>query len=102
MFRFPFWSYPYYYNHYMYNLPNGNFVNTPSNKNTSIATNTNISDNTSTSRSSTSKEESPIFEFLGIKLYLDDIIILCLLFFLYQEKVHDEMLYIILFLLLFS
>ena len=46
--------------------------------------------------------EEPIFEILGIQLYLDDIIILGLLFFLYQEEVQDEMLYISLILLLLS
>lgn len=46
--------------------------------------------------------EEPIFEILGIQLYLDDIIILGLLFFLYQEGVQDEMLYIALILLLLS
>ena len=46
--------------------------------------------------------ESPLFEILGIQLYLDDIIILGLLFFLYQEGVQDEMLYIALILLLLS
>lgn len=44
--------------------------------------------------------EDPIFEIFGIQLYLDDIIILGLLFFLYQEGVQDEMLYIALILLL--
>lgn len=46
--------------------------------------------------------ENPIFEIMGIQLYLDDIIILGLLFFLYQEGVQDEMLYIALILLLLS
>ncbi len=46
--------------------------------------------------------EEPIFEILGIELYLDDIIILGLLFFLYQEGVQDEMLFISLILLLIS
>ncbi len=46
--------------------------------------------------------EEPIFEILGIELYLDDIIILGLLFFLYQEGVQDEMLFIALILLLLS
>lgn len=43
-----------------------------------------------------------ILEVLGIKLYLDDIIILGLLFILYQEEVKDEMLFISLILLLLS
>lgn len=46
--------------------------------------------------------EEPIFEIFGIQLYLDDIIILGLLFFLYQEGVQDEMLFISLILLLLS
>jgi len=46
--------------------------------------------------------EEPIFEILGVELYLDDIIIIGLLFFLYQEGVQDEMLYIALILILIS
>lgn len=44
----------------------------------------------------------PLFDFLGIKLFLDDIIIICLLIFLYQQKVQDESLYLILILLLLT
>lgn len=46
--------------------------------------------------------EEPIIEILGISLYLDDIIILGLLFFLYQEDVKDYMLYLVLIMLLLS
>lgn len=46
--------------------------------------------------------EQAIFEIFGIKIYLDDLVILGILFFLYQQNVKDEMLYIILLLLLFS
>ena len=46
--------------------------------------------------------EEPIIEILGISLYLDDIIILALLFFLYQEGVKDYMLYLALIMLLLS
>ena len=46
--------------------------------------------------------EEPVFEMFGIQLYLDDIIILGLLFFLYKEGVQDEMLFISLILLLLS
>ena len=84
------------------NIQNKSTLNLQANKNTSITTKKNISSNTSNSRYSLNNEDSPIFEILGIKLYSDDIIILCLLFFLYKEKVHDEILYIILFLLLFA
>lgn len=46
--------------------------------------------------------EHPIIEILGIQLYLDDLIILGLLFFLYKEDVHDEILFGMLLLLLLS
>ena len=43
-----------------------------------------------------------IFEIMGLKIYLDDLIIFSVLFFLYKEDVKDNLLYILLFLLLFS
>lgn len=46
--------------------------------------------------------EKPIFEMFGIKLYIDDILILCLLYFLYEENVKDDMLFMVLLLLLIS
>ena len=46
--------------------------------------------------------EEPIVEILGIELYLDDIIILVLLYFLYKEEVKDETLFISLILLLIA
>jgi len=49
-----------------------------------------------------SNNELPLFEMFGIRLFLDDIIIICILIFLYQEEVTDQMLYISLFLLLIS
>ena len=44
----------------------------------------------------------PIFEIFGIELYLDDIIILGLLFILYEEGIKDEMLFLALILLLLT
>lgn len=46
--------------------------------------------------------QHPIVEILGLQLYLDDLIIIGLLFFLYKENVHDEILFGILLLLLLS
>ena len=42
------------------------------------------------------------FEIFGIKLHFDDLLIIALLFFLYQEDVKDTYLYIALILLLLS
>lgn len=47
-----------------------------------------------------SNKEEPILEISGLKLYLDDLIILSLLFILYKEEVKDDMLFILLILLL--
>ena len=46
--------------------------------------------------------DSEIFEIFGLKLHFDDILIICLLFFLYLEGVKDEWLFISLILLLLS
>ena len=47
-----------------------------------------------------SNKEEPLLEISGRKLYLDDFIILSLLYFLYKEDVKDDMLFILLILLL--
>lgn len=43
-----------------------------------------------------------LFEIFGFKVYFDDLLIVCILLFLYQEGVEDEYLFISLILLLFS
>ena len=48
------------------------------------------------------KIDEQCYEILGIKLYFDDILIICLLFFLYNERVQDQYLFICLILLLLS
>lgn len=53
-------------------------------------------------KAETDKEEEVLFEILGIKLHSDDILLLCLIFFLYNEGVKDEFLFIALILLLLS
>lgn len=57
-----------------------------------------IDSNYSTDNSN-SKE---LFEIFGLKLHFDDILLICLIFFLYKEGVHDEMLFIVLILLLLT
>ena len=49
-----------------------------------------------------SKNDESSFEIFGFKLYFDDILIICLLYFLYTEKVQDTELFICLILLLLS
>ena len=84
MFRFPFSSYPYNYPYYKYyNYHNNNIPHMqPKQKENSITNSIEFS-NTINSKSSSNSDEQAIFEIFGIKLYLDDLIILGLLFFLY-------------------
>ncbi len=49
-----------------------------------------------------SGETDYFFELFGLKLYFDDILLICLIFFLYQEGVRDDELFISLVLLLLS
>ena len=42
------------------------------------------------------------FEIFGIKLHFDDVLIICILFFLYKEEVKDQELFLCLILLLIS
>ena len=46
--------------------------------------------------------DSVWFDLFGIKLYFDDILLICLIFFLYNEGVQDQYLFIALILLLLS
>ena len=46
--------------------------------------------------------DTPMFELFGIQLYQDDILLICLIFFLYNEGINDEFLFIALILLLLS
>lgn len=45
---------------------------------------------------------APLFTILGLNLFFDDILILCLIFFLFNEKTNDYILIMILFLILMS
>ncbi len=106
--RFPFPGYS--YNYYKY-YPKYTNPNTLSSKNNTINTNEVKNDSHKKSPKSspftfnfdgfTSNDEA-IVTLFGIKLYLDDLIILGLLYLLYQEKVKDDMLFICLLLLLLS
>lgn len=99
MFRFQPFNYPYHYPYYKYY---NNYIQPmPKYEEKSSITDSSKISNTTNSKETINNEQA-IFEIYGIKFYLDDLIILGILFFLYQQNVKDEMLYIILFLLLFS
>lgn len=114
-FRFPMIGYPY-NNFYNYNRRNNYFAyNIPYKKDTNSYNNTPLkSDNFIREQELNSKKieekkdsiESSnndyFFEIFGLKLFFDDILIICLLFFLYEEGVKDQELFISLILLLLS
>ena len=91
--RFPFPNNIRYYNSNYYN----NIVNksTPSNAYKSPTT-------VEIKKNSSQNNENYFFEIFGLKLYFDDVLLICLIFFLYQEGVKDEELFIGLILLLLS
>lgn len=131
MARFPYFGFPFQYPYYRYynqnkyinnNNKTSHSIENDYNQTSSIINDINENKNTEENISSVqsnrsylnnifpfsfdfngfSNSDDPIIDIFGIKLYLDDIIILCLLFILYKEDVKDEMLFIALILLLLN
>lgn len=131
MARFPYFGFPYQYPYYRYYNQNTHInsnispiasSNNKPDETSSIKYDSDIKENTEENFSSVQSNRSysksnslfsfnfngflnsdnPIINILGIDLYLDDIMILCLLFILYKEGIKDEMLFIALLLLLLS
>ena len=102
---FPFFRFPMSYNSYRNPYYYNNFQRVSDN-NTSYLNNKNhqstVESHPSVSSASTRSSSEQFFDIFGIRLYFDDILILCLLFFLYQEEVQDQFLFIALLLLLLS
>ena len=57
---------------------------------------------TNKKNNSKSNNDNYFFELFGLKLYFDDVLLICLIFFLYDEGVRDNELFISLILLLLS
>lgn len=109
MFNLPYWGMPYYrrYPRYSYyNYPSNDYPipAEPQHSNQNINSKDNNVDNSVNEKKENRSldEDSPIFEIFGIKLFFDDILLICLLFFLYSEGVQDQWLFITLILLLLS
>lgn len=94
-------NFSYFYNPYNYKYTYGrNFS-----PNLTQPNNQTVQEEIQSNRNSNSKkpnDENVWLDIFGIKLYYDDILILSLLFFLYEEKVKDEGLFLALILLLIS
>lgn len=48
------------------------------------------------------EKEEALFEIFGLKIYFDDLLLVCIIFFLYQEGIQDEYLFLALILLLLN
>lgn len=111
--RFPFFYSPNYYNFRRYPSGNYNFIYTksgnPHNENLNLLGNNlkalRPAEELTSSKKNNSKSNSNedyFLELFGLKLFFDDILIVCLIFFLYDEGVKDNELFISLILLLLS
>jgi len=117
MFRYPSFGMPYFnrYSRYGYQYPSHNNLMNSYDKNfktkhqevkntvDSITKNNCENKNQKTNdycKDKLTSSESPLFNIFGINLYFDDILLICLILFLYDEGVDDEWLYIVLILLL--
>ena len=101
-FHFPRFLYP---NNFNYFRPNYYYYN--KNPPTSSISFSSIPQVTTTSNNKHKKNNSKnsqvcFFELFGLNLYFDDILLISLIFFLYQEGVKDEELFVSLILLLLS
>ena len=127
-FRFPFLYNPNYYNSYVNyrrnNLNNGlnnrvlpnssnvnnfnqnnykeNSVNQNNYNENGVNQNDYNENRTNKKNNSKSNNDNYFFELFGLKLYFDDVLLICLIFFLYDEGVRDNELFISLILLLLS
>ena len=90
---------PFFYNNYKY--PHNNLIKqnplTKKDNCNSVSSSKKASENAEIPESS-----EAFFEIFGLKLYFDDILIMCILFFLYTEKVYDDELVMCLILLLLT
>ncbi len=114
IFRYPIFGMPYYnrYSRYGYRYPYtysgstySNYKEKNPNENVNPSFNNlkyNDNKNDDKYQSNSDSTESPLFQLFGIDLYFDDILLVCLILFLYQEGVKDESLFMALILLLFS
>ena len=99
-FRFPHFPFPNnirYYNSKYYNSMVNKSISSDTNKTLAVPLTT-----VEHKKNSSHNNENYFFELLGLKLYFDDVLLICLIFFLYQEGVKDEELFISLILLLLS
>ena len=101
---------PYFFRpNYRYNYYTPHSVRSTMNSNSQSQENIDNTVKETKSEDSESKQDNRLnesseylFEIFGVKLYFDDVLIMCLLYFLYTEGVQDQELFLCLILLLLS
>ena len=81
---------------------NNNDMSNPVNESSKNSDNRAFGSDKKNNSNSNCGDDNYFFELFGLKLYFDDILLICLLFFLYQEGVKDDELFLSLVLLLLS
>ncbi len=111
---YPPFNIPFFFNNYRYpNKPfnqstqnrqkSNEFSNYISTSNQNYIEQSNSNQNKKASSTTENNDTSEaFFEIFGLKLYFDDILIICILFFLYSENVHNDELFICLILILLT
>jgi len=102
IYNYPYFGFPNYMK-YMSNTPytvnkHNSYYQQKRPSNTNIPSNVTYKEKKVTHTS----DSKPFFSIFGINLYFDDILLICLIFFLYNEKVDDTYLLLSLVLLLLS
>ena len=89
-------------NNYKENSVNQNDYNKNSVNQNNFSSSDYNENRTNKKNNSKSNNDNYFFELFGLKLYFDDVLLICLIFFLYDEGVRDNELFISLILLLLS
>lgn len=87
---------------FKHSTSNNPLNHTVNNSNTVLSNSEIYLNNEKTNRIDKKNNGTEVFEIFGLKLYFDDILLICLIFFLYNEGVKDQYLFISLILLLLS
>ncbi len=99
MIRPPFFGFPYFNPRPQYK--NTNYTNEYNFTSSKAKQKEDVTENINTSETP-SNLSSPILNIFGKALYYDDILLICIIFFLYKEEVKDESLFVALILLLLN
>ena len=104
-FNLPYFFKPNYRYNYYPSQFNKNYINNNLKQQENLYTSPNekkTEDSKAEQENRSSESSECLFEIFGLKLYFDDVLIMCLLYFLYTEGVQDQELFICLILLLLS